>query len=61
MDEFVNLVEKMREAQRNYFRARRQQRSSDSDHFLIESKRYEREVDELIEKFKQDKAKPKLF
>ena len=61
MDEFIKKVKEMREAQVSYFRARRQQNTADADHFLLVSKKMEREVDEFIQKHEQDKVQPKLF
>ena len=47
MNEFESLVKKMREAQRNYFATNRANAEKKS-HWLSESKRLERLVDEWI-------------
>lgn len=44
MKEFVELVAKMRQAQKEYFKTR-------TANWLLESKRYEKEVDRKIEEF----------
>lgn len=51
----------MRDAQKNYFRARRAQDSTQADHWLIVSKRLEREVDAIIDSHQKEKVQPKLF
>ena len=56
VDEFINLVESMRDAQRSYFRTR----SSDN---LNTSKKLEKQVDEAIagwKKRQEEKAQPGL-
>lgn len=55
--EFYDLVVKMREAQKNYFRSR-------SQIYLKESKQHEKEVDKEIKRVQDIVAKrdnPKLF
>jgi len=49
--EFIELVKRMREAQKNYFRTR-------DYNYLSESKMLERQVDKLIE---ADSEGPSLF
>lgn len=49
MDEFIKLVEQMRIAQKMYFRTRNQ-------HFLIDSKKYETQVDEYIRNYRINKT-----
>lgn len=61
MEQFITLTEKMRDAQKNYFRARRQQNQKAADEYLNESRSLERQVDEWIEKYKQGKTQPSLF
>lgn len=54
--EFFNKVEKMRDAQREYFKTR-------SSHYLTTSKRLEKEVDAEIERVNRiinNKQNPKL-
>lgn len=50
--ELVDLVQKMRDTQKAYFRARRTQPGSVADKLLAESKELERQVDEEIKNFK---------
>lgn len=50
--EFIDLVQKMRETQKAYFRARRTQAGSVADKLLAESKALERQVDDEIKNFK---------
>jgi len=49
--EFIELVKKMREAQKSYFRTR-------DYNYLSESKKLERQVDKLIE---EESKGPSLF
>jgi hypothetical protein len=54
--EFITLVEKMREAQRRYFRTR-------TIHDLNDSKNLEKQVDQFIEYYRkrqEEKAQPGL-
>lgn len=53
-NDFTNTVAAMREAQRQYFRTR-------MPHFLMESKKLEKEVDKAIEKHYEARRKPELF
>ena len=50
--EFIALVQKMRDTQKAYFRARRTQPGSVADKLLHESKELERQVDAEIQNFK---------
>lgn len=50
--EFIDLVQKMRETQKAYFRARRTQAGPVADKVLHESKELERQVDAEIQDFK---------
>ena len=59
--EFITLVTRMREAQENYFKARRKTDFSESPYWLTQSKMLERQVDDFIVKYNNDKAQPKLF
>lgn len=52
--DIVDLVEKMRHAQREYFRTR-------SAAALDNSKRLERQVDEWLKKFRVDDGQKELF
>lgn len=52
--DIVDLVEKMRHAQREYFRTR-------SAAALDNSKRLERQVDEWLKKFRGDDGQKELF
>lgn len=61
MEEFIKLVEVMRESQRNYFRARRIRDGEKAAQFLAESKQNEQVVDEFIKKHHESKIQPKLF
>lgn len=61
MDKFITLAESMRNAQKNYFKARRAHDDEKSQHFLVESKKLEREFDAFIENYKKEKVEPKLF
>lgn len=61
MNEFVDLVAQMRNAQNAYFRARKTGHSVSSRLALLESKKMERQVDDFIDKFRADKMQPKLF
>ncbi|HTJ52588.1 MAG TPA: hypothetical protein VL443_24200 [Cyclobacteriaceae bacterium] len=61
MDEFIKLAEEMRDAQKNYFKARRNHDDEKSQYYLALSKRLEGEFDAFILKYKKDKEQPKLF
>ena len=50
--EFIALVQKIRETQKAYFRARRTQHGWVADRLLAQSKDLERQVDAEIENFK---------
>jgi hypothetical protein len=53
-DEFVDLVSRLRDAQKNYFRVR----TADA---LEGSKRLERDVDKAIEEMRSRDRQPTLF
>lgn len=53
-NDFINTVAEMREAQRQYFRTR-------MPHFLMESKKLEKEVDKAIEAHYEARRNPELF
>lgn len=53
-DEFLDMVEKMRNGQKQYFKTR-------SKEDLIESKRLEKEVDRAIEDLHRNKAQKILY
>lgn len=57
MDEFVGLVKKMREAQKNYFSARHNQEALLANHWFGIARDLEKKVDATIE----DYGTPKLF
>ncbi len=56
--EFVSLVKKMRDAQKNYFRLNT---SPEKTQWLNESKKREREVDIAIKDIDEAMTSPKLF
>ena len=55
--EFFVLVSKMRQSQKNYFRAKK--RSSDAKLYLAESKKLESSVDSIIKKANEELKKQK--
>jgi len=61
MEEFINLVLQMRNAQKEYFLARKKKDDRKSAIALVDSKSFERQVDDFIEKYKSDKRQAKLF
>lgn len=61
MNEFIDLVARMRNAQSAFFRARKSGNDTQASMALIESKKLERQVDDFVEKFKAEKQQPKLF
>jgi hypothetical protein len=61
MEEFIDLVKKMRDAQTHYFAARRAGNKQEAETYLIQSKMHEREVDLWIEEYDNHKSQLKLF
>lgn len=61
MDEFINLVLQMRNAQKDYFLSRKKKNDVKAAIALTDSKSLERQVDDFIEKYKEDKRQTKLF
>jgi len=61
MEDFIKLVKKMRETQKNYFTARKRNDSLMTGILITDSKSLERQVDAFIEKYEQEKTQPKLF
>lgn len=61
MNDFINLVSQMRNAQLSYFGARKKKDDAASAVALVESKKLERQVDDFIQQYKAEKMQPKLF
>lgn len=61
MEDLIELVLRMRNAQKEYFRARKNGDQIQAGISLSESKRLEGQVDKFIQQYKADKGQPKLF
>lgn len=61
MEDFIQLVKKMRKTQKDYFTARKRNDKLMVGILLTDSKSLERQVDAFIEKYEQDKIQPKLL
>ena len=61
MNELIDLVSQMRNAQSAYFRARKNGDHVQAGISMSESKRLESQVDKFIMQYKAEKVQPKLF
>jgi hypothetical protein len=60
LNNFVKKVKDMRDAQANYFAARKKQDQEQSNLWFYKTKACERDVDKFIESYERDKAQPQL-
>lgn len=61
MEDLIELILKMRNAQKDFFRYRKNGDQIQAGISLSESKRLEGQVDKFIQQYKAEKVQPKLF